>query len=88
MTILRKFLIFNKPIEEIECQQCRGSGKWKTSPTGTYTGIYLFFLGMGIIVFMLNVATKQRISDVVGFGIFLILAALTLIEIKEQNARI
>ena len=87
MTILNKFLTFNKQIEEVECTQCRGSGKYKTSPINIYTALYLVFLGTVIFIYLINMATKQRISDVVGFGFFFVLAALTLMEVKEQNVR-
>lgn len=88
MTILKRMLVFNKPIEEVECMQCKGSGKVRTSPTSSATGLYLVLLGTGLFMTLLDVITKQRMGDAILFSFFFILAALTLMEIKEQNARV
>lgn len=88
MTILKKLLIFNNPIEELDCPQCRGSGKIKTSPMSNSSTLFIVGLCIGLFVFLMNIGAKQRITDVIGFGFFFILTIITLMEIKEQNARI
>ena len=88
MTILKKILIFNKPVEELECDCCRGSGKKKTSPIHPATGMFGTFIGFGLVIYLMHTITKQTPIDFLMFGLFFILAIIALMELKEQNARI
>jgi len=87
MTILKHIVSFNIPVRELECCQCKGTGKFKTQKTNGAT--VSFSIGVGAMWFFsfMNVVsmTPNYYISLPLFIISTIFGVMLLVEYKQQK---
>lgn len=85
MTFLKHILTFNLPEREVDCIQCRGTGKCKSQRTTGLT--QMFFVGITItwIFSGMNMVVGPNKFNISLFIISTILFVLIMYEYKKQR---
>jgi uncharacterized membrane protein len=87
MTFLKNVVSFNIPVKELDCCQCKGTGKFKTQKYNGATMLFMTMVGLIWAFSFMTVFTKEP-SYYIGLPFFIISTIIAIIlfaEYKQQK---